>query len=314
MKYFFRLDGSNFDLSFYELKALLDIYDINHRVLKKDEEYRIVIADCEASEKEIKRLCVRSTLIKFSGKLIGKIHGLELEDFEDVNWGFVEIPFAVRVEDFGKIYDKQIEGRVASVIWWDLEERGRIPRVNLDMPKTLVYFFVTSPNDVYVVDYIWRPAKGRFKEREPHKRPGFHPASLKPKFARLLINLSRGDIDKKLLDCFCGVGGVLIESSLLGCKTYGLDMDAKMIAMSKKNLKHYNAAGEVKQGDARAIEKSFKGKFDCIATDPPYGRSSSLGKIAMNDLYDSFLTSCWKVLKKGSYLAMIYPHYGFMRN
>jgi tRNA (guanine10-N2)-dimethyltransferase len=312
MKFFFYLDGANFGLSFYELKALLDIFDINHRVLKKDSENRFVVVKCEATEKQIKELSDRSALIKFSGVYIERADSLELEELE-IDWGFVKSPYAVRVEDFTKSQDPGLAGRLGSVIWWALEELGRVPNVNLMKPKTTVYFFITKDN-IYISKLIWRPDKGRFSKREPQKRPGFHPATLKPKLARLLVNLSRAEKGKKLLDCFCGVGGVLIEGGLIGCKPYGLDIDPKMISGSKKNLKHYNVKGDVVKGDARNITKAFKGKFDAIATDPPYGRSSSLGNVAMNELYDQFLTSCWKALKKGSYLAMIYPHYGFMKS
>jgi tRNA (guanine10-N2)-dimethyltransferase len=314
MKYFFYLDGANFDLSFYELKALFDIYDVNHRVTKKDVANRLVVVNCDTNEEVIKKLCERSALIRYAGLFVKKVNGLELDDFEKVDWGFVQIPYAVRVEDSKGLYSNPgLEANLGSVVWWDLEERGKIPRVNLVKPKTLIYFFVADEDEIYISKYIWKPVKGRFKKREPQNRPGFHPASLKPKLARLMVNLSRCGEGKKLLDCFCGVGGVLIEGGVIGCKPHGIDIDPKLLSMCRKNLRHYKVKAEVAKGDARLIRKSYKGKFDAVATDPPYGRSSSLGKVKMDELYDGFLTSCWKSLKNGSYLAMIYPHYGFMK-
>ena len=47
----------------------------------------------------------------------------------------------------------------------------------------------------------------RFKEREPKKKLKFHPAMLKPKLARLLVNLTGAK--KELLDPFCGTGSIL---------------------------------------------------------------------------------------------------------
>ncbi|MEK6807835.1 MAG: DNA methyltransferase [Nanoarchaeota archaeon] len=86
---------------------------------------------------------------------------------------------------------------------------------------------------------IWEALKGRFLEREPMKKPAFHPTMLKPKLARLLVNLSGAKEGETILDPFCGAGSILIEAAVLGTKVIGTDFDSEMIARAKKNLEFY---------------------------------------------------------------------------
>ncbi len=149
---------------------------------------------------------------------------------------------------------------------------------------------------------IWRVTKGRFKGREPKEKLAFTPTSLKPKFAKLLVNLT-GVKKGTILDPFCGGGSVLIEASLLGLKAIGIDADLRAIKYSKTNLKQYKLKGLVKLGNATDLQMNAN-SIDAIATDPPYGRSS---KIFGNDLYRLFLEEAYKVLKPNRRLIMILP-------
>ncbi len=148
---------------------------------------------------------------------------------------------------------------------------------------------------------IWQVHKGRFEGREPVDKPAFLPVALKPKLARLLINLTRAK--KTILDPFCGGGSILIEAAILGLKPIGIDADIKSIEYAKHNLQHYRLKADVRPGDA--IELNIKpNSIEAIATDPPYGRSS---KVIGADLYKRFLEEAQRVLNKGGKLAMILP-------
>ncbi|MBT3583005.1 methyltransferase domain-containing protein [Candidatus Woesearchaeota archaeon] len=146
----------------------------------------------------------------------------------------------------------------------------------------------------------------RFVARVPKKKPKQHPAMLKPKMARLLVNLTNAK--KQILDPFCGTGSILIEAGILGLKPIGSDIDSKMIEYSKINTKQFKVKSELKQLDATQLETNFK-NIEAIACDPPYGISSTLAGKKMQDLYPDFLTSANKILKKGSRLVMVRPHY-----
>ena len=73
-------------------------------------------------------------------------------------------------------------------------------------------------------------------------------------------------------------------------------------------MKHYKLYAELKQANALDLDKHYK-SIDAIATDPPYGRSSHVGAKNVKELYTGFLKSAHKVLKKGKYVALLYPHY-----
>src|SRR5207247_10754739 len=53
-------------------------------------------------------------------------------------------------------------------------------------------------------------------DRRPRMRPSFHPSTMVPKLARSMVHMSHAVPGSTFLDPFCGVGGILIESSLLG--------------------------------------------------------------------------------------------------
>ncbi len=162
---------------------------------------------------------------------------------------------------------------------------------------------------------VWEVSKGRFLEREPQKKPAFHPTTLKPKLARALVNLSRAKEGEVLLDPFCGAGSVLIEAAILGMKVIGGDFDEKMISYSKRNLDFYKAGYKNKKyklifGDATNLEHILESNsIGAIATDLPYGRSSRSSIKNLSELYKNFFASAYSVLKNKKYLVAMYPHY-----
>lgn len=175
-------------------------------------------------------------------------------------------------------------------------------RVDLEKPKTTFMGYVgEKSNEYYFGELLWE--RESFEDRKVQKRPFFHPTSIHPKYARVLVNLSRVQEGETLLDPFCGTGGILIEAGLVGAKPIGVDHDVDMVAGTKQNLKFCKVTGEVVKGDARRL----KGAFDAIATDPPYGRASAFTGKELEKLYQSSIKSMFKVLEAGRYLAIIAP-------
>jgi tRNA (guanine10-N2)-dimethyltransferase len=157
---------------------------------------------------------------------------------------------------------------------------------------------------------FWSEEKGKFELREPMKRPAFHPSSLRPKFASLLVNLSGVKPGEQFLDPFCGMGGILIEAGLLGAEILGVDFDESALRGATKNLDFYRVKDfDLKQGDSASIDVLWKhNSIDAIATDPPYGRSSHVEAGSITDLYESVLDSAWHLLKHGKRLVIIHPN------
>lgn len=305
-KYLFELSGDNSDLAIQELTALLGNA---LKIIKRFNSF--VLGESLLSEEKVSTLMERSALIWKAAILIREIPSLLLEDLDKVNWSFVKLPFCVRVDNLTKRIMPQIEARLAGPIYdYYIHHKGKANvLVSLENPKTTVLFVLTE-KQTYVTKLLWKAERGRFLQREPIKKPAFHPTSLKPKLARLLINLSRAKEKQLLLDPFCGTGSILIEAAILGIKPVGVDIDSRMIKGSETNLKFYKLKAKLLRGNALKLEKVFKkSSIDAIATDPPYGRSTFVGARSLKSLYEGFFSSAHAVLKSKHYLALLYPHY-----
>ncbi len=150
---------------------------------------------------------------------------------------------------------------------------------------------------------INRPA---FERRKSTKRPFNKPVSLHPRLARALVNLSRVKYGGTLLDPFCGTGGVVLEAALAGADVIGSDIDAGMVAGSRDSLKHFNQRARLIAADIGELPGLVE-SVDAIATDPPYGRSSSTKKEPVQSLYLRSFEVFHKILKPGGRAALCLP-------
>jgi tRNA (guanine10-N2)-dimethyltransferase len=185
--------------------------------------------------------------------------------------------FCVRVH--GIPSPMPLEKEYATLIWRAL----KTPKVNLDDPGMQIDFFIAG-GKVICGRLLGRPSKD-YLSRKAHMRPFNHPTSMHPALARACINLS-GVKSGRLLDPFCGSGGILIEAGLMGYEILGYDIDQGMIERCRANLSHYRLNGyRLEKGDAtQALEKA-----DVIVTDLPYGRNSRVTEKDLDKLYSGFL-------------------------
>ena len=307
--YIAELSGESFDISLEELKALFETAGSKLKV-KTRYNHKFVLLESSLSASEVKKLAERSSMLKQITEIVKELKSLSLRDIGRVNWSFVQSPFCVRIEDLAGKQLQDIEARLAAPIFDYLVRKGRRQSmlVSLENPATTVLYVITK-RKIFVTNLLWKSSKGRFVEREPIKKPAFHPTSLKPKLARVIINLARAEKGKSLLDPFCGTGSVLIEAAVLGCRPIGVDIDAQMIEGSKKNLKFYGLRSTLLHGNATILTRHFKpNSIDAIATDPPYGRSTKIGAKNITTLYRDFFSSAHKVLKHNKYLVALYPN------
>jgi len=168
----------------------------------------------------------------------------------------------------------------------------------------------------YLDDYcIWERKSREYNNRLPQSKPEFHPTALKPKLARLLINLSNAK--SQVVDPFCGTGSIVLESAILKIPAIGIDIDWKSSQKAKKNLRFYSREYKLKEGkdwqiliaDATNLSSIFSKKVDAIVTDPPYGRASTLAGKTIKKLYTSFLAEAEKVVKKNHSIIFIRPDF-----
>lgn len=204
-------------------------------------------------------------------------------DMRNFDWQKIyKTNFCLRAHDAKGFKEKTLAG----YIWNKL----KAPKVNLKSSKTEIHlFFVKNKAIGALLKY---KNKQDFEKRKPHLRPELHPSSLNPRLARAVINLT-GIKKGKILDPFCGSGGILIEAGLIKLQPIGYDIDKIMLKRAEINLKHYKIKDyKLKQTDAAKI----KTKFNYIVTDLPYSRNTK--KQDLTKLYLNFLKTLKKILKK----------------
>lgn len=152
--------------------------------------------------------------------------------------------------------------------------------------KKLFLFFYN--NFIYFGEII--KEKEKFWKREPKNRPFNRPYSLKPKFAKVLVNLAN---DNFIVDPFVGTGTIIIEAFYLGKKFLGIDKDWKAVKGCMENLKFFKAPTNVILSNAFYINNLIKKPFS-IVCDPPYGKSSTSFKEKIYSVYDKFLKAAFE--------------------
>jgi tRNA (guanine10-N2)-dimethyltransferase len=145
-----------------------------------------------------------------------------------------------------------------------------------------------------------------FERRKNRYMPFVYPASIHPKFARAAVNLTEVRREQKLLDPFSGTGAILVEAAMVGCETIGSDISERMIEGAAKNLGHLKLKAALHQCDVGEVPARV-GAVDGIASDLPYGRSTSTGGEGISDLYARTFDSFDGVLGSGSRAVVVMP-------
>ena len=237
----------------------------------------------EGSPKLLKRL----TLTRFAGKLLAESNSCEelrLPAYKS---------FAVRASRVGgKESTRKIINSVAARI------RGE---VNLDSPKAIVRVF-TDGKKYWATEQLFEYSQKAFSERDVNARLVFHPTSLQPKYARLLVNLT-GLVKGKVLDPFCGVGGILLEAADMGLRARGVEISEGYAEGARENAWFYRMEKKIKVDQADFLVWAG-GRYGAIVTDLPYGKSSGLFGREKGELY----LAAFKKLKKHSQKMVVMAH------
>ncbi|UCC33461.1 MAG: RsmD family RNA methyltransferase, partial [Candidatus Bathyarchaeota archaeon] len=144
-----------------------------------------------------------------------------------------------------------------------------------------------------------------FIERNPQKRPFFHPSALLARTARCMVNLAQPKAGDLVLDPFCGTASILLEAGLIGCRVIGFDVQHQMVAGSLQNLHYYGLESEgMVAADARRPPIT---KTDCVVTDPPYGRSATTLGLNLQDLVEEALLAMETMLPRGRRVCIASP-------
>ena len=201
-----------------------------------------------------------------------------------------------------KVGDVKVDLAAATRLVGDVLGKSR--GVDLHHPRSDIR--VVFSGNAHVGRLVGAIDRASFEKRKNRYMPYFYPASLHPKFARALVNLTRTGRGARLLDPFCGTGAILAEASLVGLEAIGTDLSEKMISGARKNLDHIGAKAMLAVSDVGGIAERT-GRVDGIATDPPYGKSTSTNGEGIPALYKRAFQAFSKILSQGSYLAIVVP-------
>jgi len=144
--------------------------------------------------------------------------------------------------------------------------------------------------------------RGSYAYRNPQRRAFFHPGVMMPLMARTMVNLTHIEPGQLLCDPFCGTGGMLLECDMMGIEAVGSDYDPEMLIGCSQNLPN----GAYIRADATNMPYPNEA-FDAIATDLPYGQSTTIGADSIDTLYTGSLKEIRRVLKRGG-RAVIVTH------
>jgi tRNA (guanine10-N2)-dimethyltransferase len=170
--------------------------------------------------------------------------------------------------------------------------------VDLTNPDSEIRVLITDPK-VYVGLKKAEVDRKGFEKRKVQYRPFFSPVSLHPKIARTLVNLSCVKKNEKLLDPFCGTGGILLEAGFIGANVIGSDVEEKMIEGCRETLDFYGVKRyELFCSDVGEIT-DFVSEVDAVVTDLPYGKSTTTRGEDIEALYNRAFENLEKVLKRG---------------
>ncbi len=299
------LSGEHPTLPLAEMSAILDA----NRIPFKIAESFFKLVEIDADIHAVKTIADRGAFMDEVGEEI--VHsGPTLEEIDDAvkssdlpRFLQADESFSIRVLRFGGVSKEMPRVKLEGHLGW-LMNKVTNARVDLENPQRQFRGLLAGPYfhlgliahrrpDVFVAD------------RRPRMRPSFHPSTMVPKLARSMVNISHAVPRSTFLDPFCGVGGILLEASLLGCQVVGVDALKRMTRGSRRNLKHFgmDPLGLVR-GDARHLPIR---KVDAIATDPPYGTGASTLKSTTRNILKGFLPDAHSILSKGQRAVVASP-------
>lgn len=308
--HFFHLSGIHSELPKFEVLSVLESESYSHQLLKKSNQCLILKCSKEGAHLAAERAayCKRSVKILYKAEVVEepvtKLAEKIIRNIDFENLMSNQKSFLVRVYRIGSTHSKynsmDLEVAIGKEIWVKMKGTCKVDTKKPDITFVLLF----TQDELLFGEEIYARRKGSFVSRRPDKRPYFKPGTLEPRFARMMANLSKANTKNFLLDPFCGPGGIIVEAALMNCNVVGLDIDKRMVKGSIRNLAHYTPDSQyhIFVSDARNLP--FHNNISSIATDPPYGRSTSTYGKEIEDLLEQFFSEASNALVTGGVLAI----------
>ena len=291
MKYLFELSKEHNTIPTSEIISCLKAESVIFNILESND--NVLVIDTNSNSKKLKNIAERLSFTYYVDSFLFSckpdIDYIKSETLKNkiVRKGSI----AVRCRN----RSKKINSQPIIKFLADIYTKER--KVALTNPDIEIRGLLTNTK-LYVGIKIFEINRGQYEERKVQYRPYFSPISLHPKIARVMVNLSSIRKNETLLDPFCGTGGILIEAGLIGAKIIGSDIEKKMIEGCKENLNFYKIKNyKLFCSDIGNIG-NIVDKVDAVATDLPYGKSTTTKGEEMHSLYDRAFKNISNLLKK----------------
>lgn len=297
MKLIVLLDGRFKEIALAELLSLIELTGLKPGIKKKNQ--IVLIQSKDNAGKLIEFIHERAGLTRFVAEYLFEAKKtISEKQAKELNELIKGKAFRVRALKPGerKKSHQSIEKKIA----------GKLTgKVSLEKPEIGLTALMIQNKMLFCLNGKWRNSKA-FLLRSDKFRPFKSPTTLEPGLARALVNLSRVKKDARLLDCFCGAGGILIEAGLIGCNATGIELDERIIDGCRKNFAFFGLKG-IELINEDFLKARLAGKFDAVVTEPPYGRSASLFGYELNELYKKAFDKIHGLLKPNGLLVITLP-------
>ncbi|MDH2901973.1 MAG: THUMP domain-containing protein [archaeon] len=294
----FVLSGEELTLPFGEIRSLILTYLKDSKIQKQNE--RIVTSSLSDLD-SISKVTQRAAYCRFGGALISKSKNiLSLADQVDKDLVQENRTFAVDSISLTMAECGELGAKIKS---------KTDARVSLENPD-YVFQVEAIPEGLVLGLSSQGYKKFHWRTRRPRARRFFLPSAIYPKLARALVNLSRVKEGESFADPFCGTGSLLIESSLMGMRSIGIEITRWISRGAALNLKHFTLPYEsiIRADSSNSLPLR---EIDGIATDVPYGRASSTKGKKTEKIMEEFLSSASSCMRSSSsrkkYLVIMHP-------
>ncbi len=295
----FVLSGEELTLPYGEINALISSYADNPKIERLGN--RVVRSNL-SSNVLIETVTQRAAYCRFGGSFVSISKDLPslaspLEiDLSTLGKSFAVDSFSLDLEKCGEL-GATIKAKT----------KGKVSLENPDY----VFDVEAIPDGRYVLGLSPNGYKEfQWKSRRPRARKFFLPSAIYPKLARCLVNLSQVKEGEVFLDPFCGTGSLLIESSLMGMRSVGVEITRWIARGARLNLIGFSLPYEaiIRSDSASSLPLTH---VDGISTDVPYGRASSTKGLSTSEILDGFISaaseSMYSSSQKKKFSVVMYP-------
>jgi len=291
VKLLFELSKEHATLPKDEILSCLKTENVDYQITESNE--NILIINAKITDDKIKRIGERLSFTYFIDKLLFYCS----PSLEEINNCATKNPIEIDGSIALNYKNRSISINSQPILRELAKIYTKNRKVNLNNPDLQMRVVITD-SSAYVGLRVAKINRTQFEKRKVQYRPYFSPISLHPKIARVLVNLSSIKENEKLLDPFCGTGGILLEAGLIGVKIIGSDIDDEMIEGSKKTLDFYKINNyKLYCSDIGKINRQIS-EVDAVVTDLPYGKSTTTKGENINQLYNRAFENISNVLKK----------------